>query len=235
MANKYKDIDDRLKEIKDYAIVLRKASRWSNSNETIAHIQTSNNEETKREYIYEFYCYLRILKDLKANYDLELVSGEKHGVLFPKAPGLKKNYPYFSIKSKKSGKEEFQLCNGIKIKGKADEDSAPDISFLNRKTGKTPDFNDVFMIHDAKFKHNESKKIADSEFSKVSYMIRNLDCETPLGKSITFNEFINDIDINGNCILTNGFAFKTNTKHHKLFNIKEVEQFDIKKKPKVIG
>ena len=65
MANKYKDIDERLKEIKDYAKSLRKASRWSNSNETIAHIQTSKNEKTKREYIYEFYCYLRILKDLK--------------------------------------------------------------------------------------------------------------------------------------------------------------------------
>ncbi|MBQ0786583.1 MAG: hypothetical protein KBT69_03725 [Oceanihabitans sp.] len=92
MASKYKDIDDRLKEIKDYAIALRKASSWSNSNETIAHIQTSDNEETKREYIYEFYCYLRILKDLKVNYDLELIPGELQKVLFPKAPALKRKF-----------------------------------------------------------------------------------------------------------------------------------------------
>ena len=235
MANKYKDIDERLKEIKKYALALRKASRWINSNQTIAHVQTSNNEETKREYIYEFYCFLRVLKDLKANYDLELIPGEKHGVLFPKAPGLKKNYPYFSVKSKKKGKERFQLCTGIKIVGWAGESSAPDISFLNKKTGKTPSFNDVFMIYDAKFKHNESKKVSDSEFSKVCYMIKNLDCETPLKKKIKFHEFIGDKDINGNCLLTNGFAFKENEDHHKFFNIKEAEQFDINKTTNVIG
>lgn len=223
----------KLDIIRKYAETLSKASKWSNSEEAIINIDKAENEERKKEYIYEFYCILKILIDLSSNYNLEIQNNSKNNV-FPKAPAAKKNYPFFVAKDKISGKVLFQICMGVDISGLADETSAPDISFQHSETNLTPTYKDVIMIFDAKFKHKLTAKVSDTEFYKVHGMIVNLSCQDAekKSKSIIFDKLSG---LNGNCLLSNGNAFKTNPQHHKLFRLKEVVHFDEGKQFKVIG
>ncbi|MEO9533657.1 MAG: hypothetical protein ABJG68_01560 [Crocinitomicaceae bacterium] len=235
MAAKIQPIDQQLKEIKTFAKAIKKAAKWNDSGDTLLHIETHKTDKKKREYIYEFFCYIRILKDLKANYEIEFIKGGTGGSQFPKAPGLKKNFPFFRLTNKTDGTDQFDYCAGIKVKGKAKEYSAPDISFILDDKLNDPDYTKIKMLHDAKYKHSAKAKVSDGEFYKVGGMIRNLDCESKIGRLIAFDQFTGPLDLNGNFILTNGKAFKENKDHHALFSIKEAENFDIKKKPKIFG
>lgn len=214
----------KLSTIRKYAEVLGRASKWKNSKDAIANINTTSNLKTKNERIYEFYCALRILLDLTKNYNLE-IKNNKHKNIFPKAPGSKKNYPYFLAKIKTNNKPAFQICIGVDIKGKAGETSAPDISFQLAKSDLSPSFNDVIMVSDAKFKHKLTAKVADTEYYKVHGMVVNLGCEDAdkKAKQIKFDKLN---DIKSNCIITNGIEFNDNDSHHKLFHVREIANFD---------
>ena len=73
----------------------------------------------------------------------------------------------------------------------------------------------------------------ESEFNKVAAMVNNLDTKDAHESILVkFDELSKLL---GNCLLTNSSAFKTNHDHHKIFYIKEVENFDIDKKFNVIG
>lgn len=221
----------RLEKIKKYAETLSTAAKWENSGDAILSIENVDDINKKQEYIYEFYCALRILDDLSTTYSIEITNFKKNKV-FPKAPASKKNYPFFVVKDSK-GKQVFEICLGVDIKGIADETSAPDISFQNPGCGMNPDFNDVFMLFDSKFKHKLNAKVTDSEFYKVHGMIKNLACEDAFKtKTLSFNGLK---DLLHNCILTNGKTFKINHKHHKIFGLKTIEHFDEDKTFSVYG
>lgn len=213
----------KLDRIKKYAETLGKASKWANSGDQITSIESIQNEESKSEYIYEFYCLMRILDDLANKYDIEITNNTAINV-FPKAPASKKNYPYFLVKEKGTGKLLFEVCTGVDIKGLADETSAPDISFQLPQDHLLPTHQEVFMIFDAKFKHKLTAKVSDLEFYKVAGMVKNLACEDADKNAIM--DFFSLAKLKGNCILTNANSYKSNHSHHNLFNIKEVEKFD---------
>lgn len=221
----------RMDKIKEYSRALAQASKWHNSKEAILQVETNANEKKKDEYIYEFYCAMRILDSLSSYYRISITNNHLKN-LFPKAPALKKNFPFFILTLKDNEAISFQFCLGTEIIGVCGESSAPDISFQEANSPTiNPDHKNVLMIFDAKYKQ-DSTKIADIEFAKVSYMIRNLSCEIPK-KHIKINLFEMN-DLIGNSLITNGKAFKCNVDHHSLYYINEVEDFDIGKNFNVI-
>lgn len=223
---------NQLDQIKKYAELLSKASKWSSSGEQILNIESMTEGDNKKEYIYEFYCFLRIIEDLRHSFDIEMVNIGKNKV-FPKAPASKKNYPFFIVKDKNSGNKLFEICTSIDIIGLAGETSAPDISFLHSNGKTVPSYEDVFMLFDAKYKHDLSTNVHESEFQKVASMVINLDTkDASKNTTVLFNELVKFL---GNCLITNSSAYKTNAKHHELFSIKEVESFDVGKTFNVIG
>lgn len=222
----------QLEEIRKYAELLGKAAKWDASNEQILNIESIKEGKNKKEYIYEFYCFLRIITDLTNHYDIEKVNSSAK-TFFPKGPASKSNYPYFIAKNKATGEVVFEICTSVDIIGKAGETSAPDISFHHPKNNMDPTHEDVFMLFDAKFKHELTTNVHESEFNKVHAMVVNLNTENASEIDIVmFNELK---ELIGNCLLTNSSAFKTNIGHHKIYNIKEVEHFDVGKKFNVIG
>lgn len=222
----------RLDKIKEYSKILAKASRWKNSKEAILHAETNQNIKKHDEYIYEFYCALRIINSLSKHYDIK-ISNNLIKNKFPKAPGNKAQFPFFIVHEKGSGIALFQICLGTKIIGFANESSAPDISFQIPTASLKPNHADVIMIFDSKYKHKTNNKVADTEFAKVTYMIKNLQCEiTKASIKIDLHELN---DMKGNSLITNGKAFKTNVDHHALFFLNEVEKFDIDETYNVIA
>lgn len=224
----------QLDEIRQYTELLSKTAKWEKSKEQILDIETIKTTKQKKEYVYEFYCFLRVISDLDKSYNIE-IRNSNNNFLFPKAPASKINFPYFVAIDKESKIEIFEICTSIDIMGKAGETSAPDISFLH--SNKTDNFNpthdDVFMLFDAKFKHALSTKVHESEFNKVHSMVTNLDtADASVLKLVKFDKLI---ELNGNCLLTNSSAFKNNHDHHRLYNIKEIEFFDVDKDFNVIG
>ena len=121
-------MDKKLDKVKEYVEKLAKASKWKGSKDTIISIQQSKSLKNKKEYIYEFYCLISILIDLKENYKVEITNNGSVNY-FPKSPASKKGFPFFKILDKQTMNELFQVCAGIDIVGLADETSAPDISF----------------------------------------------------------------------------------------------------------
>ena len=147
--------DELLNEINQVAIALEDASVWCNSEKPVAHVKSREDERAK-SYIYEFYCYMRIVADLMENYVLEYIPGEgKFLHKFPQAPANKKGKPRFHVYEKKKSNEKgslkFQLCAGTKIEGKFEsENNHPDISFQKPKASEDPKFSDLIMIYDAR-------------------------------------------------------------------------------------
>ena len=224
----------KLDAIKKYAESLSKASKWIHSREQITSIEAIKKDDSKKAYVYEFYCLLRILDDLKERYDIE-ITNTSNGSVFPKSPASKKNFPYFIVKEKGKNKVLFEICAGVDVKGLADETSAPDISFQIPQNHFNPTHKEVFMIFDSKFKHSLSAKVSGSEFNNVAGMIRNLSCENAHTNVIMDFHKNNFKGLKGNCILTNGRAYKLNEKHNRLFNVKVVEMFDEGVEHKIIG
>lgn len=223
----------KLDVIRKYTEVLSKAAKWKNSEKAILHIADTKNDSNLKERIFEFYCALRVLKDLSTNYNIEITNNTVKNV-FPKAPANKTGYPYFVAKNKTTGSIVFQICIGTNIVGKAGETSAPDISFQKQNASLSPKCEDVIMIADAKFKHDLNNRVTDGEFSKVFMMITNLDCQEgeTNGSYILFDELA---AFKGNCLVSNGREYKDNVAHHQLCKVKEIVNFGEGLRYRVIG
>ena len=225
-----------LKEIKQYAKTLSTASKWNGTKESIAAIEAQKNKKNGTDYIYEFFCYLTVLSDLKNNYELQFEKGSgRFRYAFPKAPALKKGKPYFKALNIKTSTEEFQICAGTKIATGfvKPKHRAPDISFQKPNTKDDPTSSDVYMIFDAKFNRPNSLKEAtgQAEFSYVSQMIRDLKLEQAPLSPIIFDKLK---DLLGNCIITNGRSSDSDIIRNKTNYLKEVENFTVPFNPKKI-
>jgi hypothetical protein len=229
-----------LKQVKLYSKSLARASKWNGSDESIAAIEAQKNKTNGTDYVYEFFCYLVILSDLKKNYKLKFVEGSgDFKYAFPKSPALKKGKPYFSALDKDTLLEMFQICAGTKISTgfTSPKDRAPDISFQKARTKDDPRPKDVYMIFDAKFNRpSSSKKSTDqNQFSYVSQMIRDLKLNNACTSPILFDKLV---DMLGNCIITNGKSTNSDAARNISNSLKEVENFSAPfnlKKIKVIG
>lgn len=225
---------DLLNKINDLAVSLAKVSTWKNSKDAFGHIVTYESGKEKiaeDNYIYEFYCYMKIIEDLnkKANHEIKFV---KANGIFPKKPVIKKNRPYFVLEVDK--KEVFQICSGTQIQTKISNiKKAPDISFQSMTSDDDlPLYNDILAIYDAKY--SESKKtISFQEGQMVLFnrMIRLLQKENPANIEKYYTDYI---DFKGNCLLTNKKSYTTDIDELNEEKITVIEDFDDKKTFNVI-
>jgi hypothetical protein len=222
-------------QINVYAGALRSAARWHNSKEAVSKVELKQQEKNGSDYIYEFYCYVRILSDLTHSYEVEFKEGTgKHKTAFPQAPSPKKGRPCFLLKDKDSQKVLYQVCAGTEINTRFATKRAPDISFQIATASDDPTVDDVVLIMDAKFNRSNSEKdkIGLGQLSYVAMMIRDLEVDKACDENILF---LGLRKFKGNCLLTNRGAHSTNAAYNRHHCIIEVENFTVDIKFNCIG
>jgi len=228
-------MNDFINYIQSYSELLKKCSVWHNSEEIIAPvIGINDNESAADNYIYEFYCYIKIVEDLRVNYTIKFIEGE--GIFkykFPQAAALKRGKPRFHALQNET--LQFQICAGTKINCEIDsEENHPDISFQIPSASDDPTQNELIFIMDAKYKENENSKLPKDEIYKFGQIVDLFDLrKTPLVE-IQFSRYQS---LKGNCLITNAFSYSDPSDSRLLQKlwIKEVERFSPSSIYKVIG
>lgn len=178
----------------------------------------------KDNYIYEFYCSMRILSDLKQNYNIELQNaGSK--IKFPAKPASKSGgWSYFLIKEKNSGNRLFQMCLGteISLSYASGTTVAPDISIQVPDAGNTPDEKSVLLVMDAKYSTKPDSSLSISPIREFAQIVNDLEVQDAAKIDMFFHELAG---LKGNCLITNK---KGNSKHSVYCEkrcIKQVSKF----------
>ena len=181
---------------------LSQAAVWPNTGDVF---------EVKDDGVYELYCLARLVEALlgAGDYELRYVAGT--GALrniFAKAPANKTGRPRFDVVSNATGATLFQICHGTAIRDVDGVSRHPDISFQKGNATDDPDFSEVVMIWDAKFRVAETRRLTHSE---VSYFI--LWAETLQTTNVPDNTVLLGAlqGLHGNTLITNGrFSTETN-------------------------
>lgn len=225
---------DFIQNIKEYASLLKECSVWHNSKDILAPIITETNSELASDcYIYEFYCYINIIVDLKENYRIVFKEGKgSNKYKFPQAAANKAGKPLFLAYI---GDElKFQICAGTKIDGVIDsEQNHPDISFQLSTASDNPTQEDLIFIMDAKFKE-QGESLPKTEVYKFATIIDLFELRGIPKMEIFFSQYKGFAT---NCLITNGKAYSdsSNVKLLKKYSIKEVELFYPNKNYRIIG
>lgn len=219
------EILDLLNAIRGYAQNLKDAAIWHNSRDIIAHVVARQEDEKGKFYIYEFYCYVRVLALLAEYYDIVFIPGAgAFRTKFPQAAADKAGKPGFDIYE--NNEKKFQYCGGTKINCNfPSENNHPDISFQKSDAGDDPCGEDVIIIYDAKYQTNEGRldKKEVYAFSEIVELLGLRDRSLP---DIFPHEARSQIQkLNGNCLLTNKLAHHDNELYLRMRKIKEVEKF----------
>lgn len=213
-----------IQSIKEYSALLGECSVWHNSREILAPVITDDNKELAADsYIYEFYCYISIVVDLKDNYEIRFVEGQgDYKYKFPQAAANKSGKPLFCAYQNETKK--FQICAGTKIRGLVDsEENHPDISFQLPDASGDPTHEDLIIIMDAKFKEN-GDPLPKAEVYKFGIIVDLFDLKGSPKSEVLFSKYKG---FESNCLLTNGEAY-SDTSNVQLLNryfIKEIEKF----------
>lgn len=222
--------------ISSYASLLKKAAVWQSSDEILAPVLGNGTiKQSEDDYIYEFYCYLSIIVDLKTNYKIEFIKGKDlFEFNFPRKAAKKLGKPRFHAYEKDN--LAFQICAGTMIQCEYDrEKNHPDISFQLPNASDNPTEKDLIAIMDAKFTENSKSKLSKSEFYKFGGIIDVFDLRGTPKIKINFDKFK---DMEGNCLITNGHAYAkvSDLKLSKKWAIKEVEKFiPVQRKISIVG
>lgn len=222
--------------LKEYSSLLQTCSVWENSKDILAPIVTDEDTSISTDcYIYEFYCYIRIIVDLKNNYIIKFKEGKgKTKYKFPQAAANKDGKPLFLAYNDKN-EIEFQVCAGTKIDALFDsEENHPDISFQLPTASENPTHEDLILIMDAKFKENDKEPIPKTEVYKFGVIVDLFNLRGKLKKSIIFHELKG---LESNCLITNGLSYSNalDTRLLKKYSIKEVEEFHPNKAFNIVG
>lgn len=221
--------------LKEYSSLLELCSVWQDSKDILAPVFTDAGDPLTADcYIYEFYCYISIIVDLKNNYEIKFMEGKgktKHK--FPQAAANKKDKPKFL--AYKNEVLEFQICAGTKIDGMLEsEENHPDISFQMPNSSDHPTHEDLIMIMDAKFKENIEESLPKAEVYKFGVIVDLFELRGSLKKSILFSKLK---ELEANCLITNGKSYSNHSdvKLLKKYSIKEVEKYYPNQNFNVIG
>lgn len=219
------------KEIADLKTATIKLTRWDSSKKAFGHYKVIEAKRTDR--IYEFWCLMKILQDLRINYDIELIPNSVGNGIFPQSSAKKKGYAYFKIKHKTIHDSKFQICYGTKIKlsGAPKTTHAPDISVQIWDSTEDPDENMVQLIMDAKYKEKDGT-IPVSQIHEIMQRITALNTKNADKINLHFDKLK---PLLGNCLLTNGKGLKDQKEYCVLFQVKQVEHFGISMPFNVIG
>ena len=94
---------------------IEKLSKWETSGKAFGFIKAVPN--AKEDYIYEFFCAMKVLEDLSLSHGITLkCSPQNHSYKFPLKPGSKKNWARFLIMDKTNIIPIAQMCLGTEIK-----------------------------------------------------------------------------------------------------------------------
>lgn len=214
---------NKMQYIKQLKTTVKNLSTWESSGKAFGHINKIKNKYPDR--LYEFYCYIRILEDLRVNYFVELIPGTRK-IIFPQKPAKKgQGWARFDLKDTKSGKTEFQVCFGTKVKLSASPKTtfAADISFQKSNAKDDPDESDVELIIDAKYKENKSTKLDIETIKEFAKSVHDFGVHAIKAKKIKF-EKLKDIEVN--CLLTNGETIDIHEQYCKNNCLQQVGRFD---------
>lgn len=223
--------------LKKLKMATEKLTKWESSGKAFGHYQVIEGKATTKDgadSIYEFWCLMKLLVDLRANYKIDLISGNPAGRIFPQAPSLKKGWPYFKIELNSDPTNKYQVCYGTKIKlSRAPKTTiAPDISIQKHDATDDPDESMVELIMDAKFKYSNTSSLPIDQLHGFMQRVNALQTQNADIIPLKFDLLK---DIKANCLLTNGRALGDQDDYCKLNKIKQVEQFDISSTYNVIG
>lgn len=226
-------------QLRNLKAATKKLTQWGSSKKAFAHYQKIKKGVTEKtgdgaHNIYEFYCYLRILEDLRKNYKIRFKKGSITDKIFPESPVDKLGWPYFIIENKNKSSNKYQVCYGTKIKlSKAKNTTiAPDISFQKYDSTVDPDETMVELIMDAKFIYSYDKKISISRIHDFMQRVNALQTGNANSLHLDFDTLSN---IKSNCLLTNGLTADDHIDYCKMFKIKQVGRFDVNKTFNVAG
>lgn len=210
-----------------------KLTKWESSKKAFGHFK--NIETSKDDRIYEFYCLLRILDDLKTNYIITLIPGTKAKKIFPLSPGKKIGWSRFELIPKNKNRSKYQVCFGtsIKISSSPQTSIAPDISFQNIDATDDPDETMVQLVMDAKYKSKITSKLDISLIREFKAIINDLKIEKADSIDLLFN---NLKDLKSNCLLTNAKTLDNHKQYCINNGMKQVGSFfHIRTMYKVVG
>lgn len=225
-------------QLRQLKLATRKLTKWDSSEKSFGHFKVIEAKATNikgADRIYEFYCLMKILEDLMANYKITLHPGTKTGKIFPEAPSPKKGWPYFIIEQKEGGDNKFQVCYGTKIKLSLAPKTtiAPDISIQKYNSTDDPNESMVELIMDAKFKYSNESALPIDQIHAFIQKVNALQTQAAASISLIFTTPM--LNIKGNCLLTNGKALQNQNDYCRLNKIIQVEGFDIGKTHRVVG
>ncbi len=205
-------------EIDTFSRQLESLSKW-NSSEPFGHLDGADDD-----YIYEFWCAMKLLSDLKTSYSIE-VSSVDDRLLFPKKPAYLSagKYTYFTLTDKADTKDCVQMFFGIKFihADDADDTSAPDIAFAKPIGRQDPFYNDALLIFDAKFKTGKSRKLSKSLIKVFAKTVEDLGL-----RNRSFNLKLDKLaDLNGNCLVTNGEVIRKHENYCIRSKVRQIGNF----------
>ena len=222
---------DLIDSINSFATTLYDVSKWNTTSDPFGQIDS----KTADNYVYEFYCYMRILDDLQAHYDVRFVPGTNS---FPKKPADKKNgWSRFDLYDKTNGKLLFQVCAGTNIEHSAiaNYTAAPDISFQTGNSPEEPNENNVLMIMDSKYKtgkNSDEKKIDISTLREFANIVRDFNLDVTKSSQIQLDQLKS---LSGNCLLSNGQPATNHLPFCVHSKIKQVGIFTLHESFEVVG
>jgi len=223
-------------ELRQLKNATEKLTKWESSGKAFGHYQVLEPNATNTagaDRIYEYYCLMKILNDLKANYTVILKPSIRAGNIFPGRPANKVGWAYFVIENKKDKTNKFQVCYGTKIKLSTAPKTkiAPDITFQKSSSTNDPDETMVELIMDAKFKYNADHALT---IEQIHAFIQRVNALQTTGAG-TINLVFNSLgSLKSNCLLTNGCTVDRHQQYCVNSRIKQVGRFDSKGSPLVI-
>lgn len=228
-----------MNEIDSFAQSIQKVSTWNGTNKPFGHIVST----TKDNYVYEFWCYLKILIEINKdpNQHVKIVTGSGK---FPAAPASKKkNWSYYEVWDSKNNLL-YIVCAGTGVK-RSDASGTihhPDISFQKPTApiDDDPTGNDIEIILDAKYMYPEKKdgspkkigKIKINLLSEFGHIVEVL-LRTRKNKKTSLNFGLLS-ELNANALLSNAFVQRKHSEACKVDCIKQIGEFEIGKTYMVI-
>jgi hypothetical protein len=206
-----------IRAIDEMASYLNKVSRWY----TPGNLPFGNLKNSKENYIYEFYCYVRFVEELsKVGNHIRFNHSGKKGPAFPKSPAEKiSGWAKFEI-TDNSGTVLFDVCGGVNIHTKIDDYTyAADISIQTTKDIPFP--KDVYLIVDAKYKENPDDELPISQLREFRAVLKDLKFPKIVPKSI----ILKGTTFNIPTIVTNGKKNKKNAPYASKYSFNQVEEF----------
>jgi hypothetical protein len=211
-----------LKDIKKLKTATEKLTKWETTGQAFGHFD--NIKLKKPDRMYEFFCCMRIVKDLQQHYTVKLIPSTRGKNIFPESPAPKIGWAYFEIHPKKKNLKSYQICFGsnIKLSSSPDTTCAPDISIQKIDSSTDPDENNVELILDAKFKKDGDTKFSISTIREFITMINDLQTNNAATIDLEFNLLT---DLKANCLLSNGKVIAKHKQYCTNNNVVQVGTF----------